>query len=123
MKKTLKVFIILSYTILILSTIFNTIVYADAIDNPGFFEPDSEETPTEVTSKAGTIFGLLQFVSIIISVIVILILGIRYLIGSVEQRADYKKSMIPYIVGVALLVLTTSIVKGINDLVTQTLPE
>ena len=78
---------------------------------------------TEVTSKAGTIFGLLQFVSIIISVIVILILGIKYLIGSVEQRADYKKSMIPYIVGVALLVLTTSIVKGINDLVTQTLPE
>lgn len=123
MKKALKVFIILSYTILILLTISNTFVYADAIDNPGFFEPISEETPTEVTSKAGTIFGLLQLVSIIISVIVILILGIRYLIGSVEQRADYKKSMIPYIVGVALLVLTTSIVKGINDLVTQSLPE
>lgn len=124
MKKALKIFIILSYAILILSVIFSTFVYADtAIDNPGYFEPDSEATPTDVTTKAGTIFGLLQTVSVVISAIVIIILGIRYLVGSVEQRAEYKKSMIPYIVGVVLLVSITSILRGINSLVNQSIPE
>ena len=34
-----------------------------------------------------------------ISVVVLLVLGIKYMMGSVEERADYKKSMIPYVVG------------------------
>lgn len=124
MKKSLKIFIALSYAILILSVIFSTFVYADtAIDNPSFFEPSGGSTPTDVTTKAGTIFGLLQTVSVVISAIVIIILGIRYLVGSVEQRAEYKKSMIPYIVGVVLLVSITSILRGINSLVNQSIPE
>ena len=32
-----------------------------------------------------------------------MILGIKYMLGSLEERASYKRSMLPYIVGAVLL--------------------
>jgi hypothetical protein len=39
--------------------------------------------------------------------------------GSVEEKADYKKSIIPYLVGTILLVTIGTIIRIINNLTTQ----
>lgn len=39
----------------------------------------------------------------IISVIVIIVLGIKYMMGSVEERATYKKTLMPYLIGAAFV--------------------
>lgn len=122
MKKTLKILIILSYIITIL-LVTSGIVNAVNIIDPDFYAPTIEDTPTVVTDKAGAIFYILQVISVVISVIVIIILGLKYIMGSVEQRADYKKTMIPYIVGLVLLVGTTTLVRVISDLVNQAITE
>ena len=49
------------------------------------------------------IVGILRTVGIILSVIILIILGIKYMMGSAEEKADYKKSMMPYIIGAALI--------------------
>ena len=36
------------------------------------------------------------------------VIGIKYLMGSAEEKADYKKSLMPYVVGAAL-VFTASV--------------
>lgn len=47
--------------------------------------------------------GIFQTVGIVLSVIIVLVIGIKYMMGSAEEKADYKKSMIPYLVGAALI--------------------
>ena len=52
--------------------------------------------------------GVLQAVGVILSVVMLTVIGIKYLMGSAEEKADYKKSLMPYVVGAAL-VFTASI--------------
>ena len=120
MKKTLKLFIIISFIIITLLTSI-TCVYAQNLIDPDYYDPSqsTETVPTEITNIAGTIFGIIQVVGIVISVIVIVIMGVKYMVASVEEKADYKKSMIPYIVGVVLLVSVTTLVRIIFNLTTQ----
>ena len=61
---------------------------------------DMGDTTEDVGNK---ILGLIQAVGTFISVGGLMILGIRYMIGSTEERASYKKSMLPYIIGAILL--------------------
>ena len=44
-----------------------------------------------------------QVIGIVVSVIVAIILGIKYMLGSVDQKAEYKKTMLPYAIGSALI--------------------
>ena len=43
---------------------------------------------------------------------VLVVLGIKYMIGSAEEKAEYKKTMIPYIIG-AILVFAASAIASI----------
>ena len=52
----------------------------------------------------------------VLAVGIIFVIGIKYMMGSAEEKADYKKSMIPYIVGAVLLFSASAIVGVINDL-------
>ena len=45
------------------------------------------------------ILGFINLIGIAISVIVLALIGIKYMLGSVEEKADIKKLLIPYIVG------------------------
>ena len=59
---------------------------------------------TEIGNK---IIGALQLFGSALSVVVLIILGIKYLLGSVEDKAEYKKSFIPYIIGAVLIFSVT----------------
>ena len=62
---------------------------------------------TAATGIGNKIIGILQVVGILISVIVLMILGIKYMMGSAEEKAEYKKTFIPFIIG-AILVFAAS---------------
>lgn len=56
-----------------------------------------------VENVGNLILGIIQVVGTFVAVAILMILGIKYMLGSVEQRASYKKSMLPYIIGAILL--------------------
>ncbi len=58
---------------------------------------------TQIQNVGQSIVGILQTVGIVLSVIVLIVLGIKYMMGSAEEKAEYKKTFIPYIVGAALI--------------------
>ena len=58
---------------------------------------------TEITELGQKLIGILQTVGIVLSVVILIVIGIKYMMGSAEEKADYKKSMIPYLVGAALI--------------------
>ena len=45
-----------------------------------------------------------------VAVVILLVLGVKYLMGSAEEKAEYKKSMIPYIIGAILIFAATTVV-------------
>ena len=49
-----------------------------------------------------------------------MVLGIKYMLGSVEEKADYKKAIIPYLIGMFLLVSVTTLPNLIYQIVTST---
>ena len=57
----------------------------------------------KLVSKANNIMGLIRNVAIIASVIILMVLGVKYMLGSVEEKAEYKKTVIPYLVGAILI--------------------
>ncbi len=60
--------------------------------------------------------GGVQGVGSIVSVLALVIIGVRYMLGSIEQKAEYKKIMIPYLVGAIFLFLSSNIVGVLYDI-------
>lgn len=65
------------------------------------------------------ILGIIQIIGTLVSVGAIMILGIKYMVGSTEERAEYKKSMIPYIIGAVILFAAVNIANAIYDVVSE----
>ena len=56
--------------------------------------------------------GYIQVVGMIVAVLGLAIIGLKYMFSSVEGKADYKKAMMPYIVGCFML-MGTSVLIGV----------
>ena len=61
--------------------------------------------------KIGKVLSVITNIGMVLSVIMPAILGVKYMLGSVEEKAEYKKDMIPYFVGAVLLFSICTIVK------------
>lgn len=85
--------------------------------NPEKYNPDSQSN-TKFFEKAGPVLGAIQYIGIGIAVLVLAVIGIKYLLTSVEGKAEYKKTMIPYIIGCAFLIFTSLIVKIVASVAT-----
>ena len=85
--------------------------------NPDDYEPGGiDEALSEagrVTDFASTIIAVIRTIGIIVTVITLMIMGIKYMTASVEERADYKKSMIPYLIGAVLIFGASAIAKAV----------
>lgn len=118
MKKTIKIISILFLLILL---IFSTTTYVQAgID----IKPD-EYKPEKITAQeggraiemAGKILRIVRTLGVVAAMVVLSIIGLKYMLASLDEKANYKENMIPYIVGCALLVLCTTLPSIIYSIV------
>ncbi len=63
----------------------------------------------KLQDKANVILGAIQAIGTVASVAMLIVIGIKYMLGSVEERAEYKKTLVPYLIG-AFLLFTGSLV-------------
>lgn len=61
------------------------------------------------------ILGIVQIVGTFIAIGVSMVIGIKYMVASVEERASYKKTMIPYAIGSVLLFSAVNITSFVYD--------
>lgn len=73
----------------------------------------------KVTDVAGNVLGIVRNFGIVIALIALTVIGVKYMLGSIEQKAEYKKSMVPFVIGVIFLAASTTLVKIIYDVVTS----
>ena len=69
---------------------------------------------SEVTKKAKGIVDTLRTIGMVVVAVGILVLGIKYMIGSTEEKAKYKETMKPYIIGCIMIFATTTILSIIS---------
>lgn len=64
---------------------------------------------TEISNFGNKIIQIISTIGSILSVIVIIVLGIKYMMGSVEEKAIYKKTLLPFLIGAAFIFAASSI--------------
>ena len=132
MQKTIKLINVLLIVVMLCFSL-STVVRAGSDTAPsGKPTPDSviadmdssHAADTSGISKiGGQIADILTTIGIVVAVIVILILGIKYMMGSASEKAEYKKTMIPYVVGAVLILGGSAIVKIVFGALQITTPE
>lgn len=117
MKIINKVLVIIILAITIFTIIGPTYVSADPISNPNdYFGPNWNSNSTKFKQKVGVILGIIRALGTIISVVAFLVMGIKYIMGSVDEKVEYKERMLPYIIGFIMLFTIPNIVGIIYDL-------
>lgn len=56
-----------------------------------------------ITTIGNSVISVLRVVGIVVSIIVLMIIGIKYMMGSAEEKSEYKKTMVPYLIGAVLI--------------------
>ena len=121
MNRLCKILIVALLSIMMISFV-STTVFAGAGDI-SFNELQNKSnnvgdanSQNALMSKAGKIMNLIRNIAIIASVIVIMVLGVKYIMGSVEEKAEYKKSFMPLIIGILLVVSATTVASFIFNM-------
>lgn len=110
---------IITMTIVLISFILISInPISSATIDPGSFKPTLDQSGVDkISGIANPIIGAIQTIGIVVAAITIIVLGIKYMAGSIDEKAEYKKKMIPYLIGAVLVVAITQIVGVIAELV------
>lgn len=120
--KKLVLISISSILIISLMMLFVIPTYSYA-DVPTEIDPSDWEPPAlnssdveDLTNAASNIVSYIRVIGVIVTVIALMILGIKYMVGSTEERADYKKSMKPFIIGVIIFFALSQFLAVIIDI-------
>lgn len=99
MKKSIK---IVSVALMIVAMILvSTSVFATEF-RPTNVAIDTSNTEA-VQGVGSSILGIVRVVGTIVAVGMLIVLGIKYMMGSAEERAEYKKTLFPYLIGAVLI--------------------
>lgn len=94
-------------------------VQATAFD-PDHYKPSSTNSvsgATQLETIGNRIIGIVQVIGSISSVIALVVIGIKYITGSVEEKAEYKQTLKPYLIGAILVFGITNILGIIQNIV------
>jgi len=147
MKRTIRLILLVSFICIFLMTICPINVQATGMSRPsedsgtgtstvtdgglsdkGMIDPDKYNPNKNgikasdvkvITDLANPIIGTIKTVGIVIAVITLILLGFKYMTGSISEKAEYKKTMIPYLVGAVLVVSITQLIGLIIEIVSS----
>ena len=110
--KLSKRFSIVTIAVMLLASVSNVVLATTIGDIK--IEPNSKtEASNKITALGNNIIGIVQTVGTIAAVIVLAVLGIKYMMGSAEEKAEYKKTLTPYIIGAIIVLLAVNLVSWI----------
>lgn len=117
MKISVKVSLILILFVIMFYTFNNSFVYsADTKFNTNEWVPNNGKGDYRLLAIGNDIIGPIQVIGSLVSVVTIIIIGIRYMLGSVEEKAQYKETLGPYFIGAVLVFGTTTVVSVIYNI-------
>ena len=116
MKKTMKILTVLLLAIVLITFATNVLAIESGAIDPKNLTASYGSEDGGLSTKAGKIMGMIRNVAAIAAVIIIMVLGVKYMLGSVEEKAEYKKSFMPLIIGIVLVVAASAIASFIFNM-------
>ncbi len=120
--KIYKKFMWIIIIVTIIFTMFVNNSYAkDPLTDPDFYKPSGDLTASgsKLIDKGNIIIGAMQVIGTVVSIISIMVIGLKYMMGSTEEKASYKETMIPYIIGAVMLFAIPNLLSILYDLVSS----
>ena len=115
-KHIFQLFQIVLITVVVLMILFSMMQYSygssfDVEDLTG-----TQQQQTVLKNTGNDIVRVITTIGVIISVIMLIVLGIKYMTGSVEEKAEYKKTLLPYTIGAGLVFAASAIAQIVYNL-------
>lgn len=114
--------IIIAFVILFCGLfVFCNQIYAsitDPITDPGYYKPgyNLNSNNTKFIERANLILGVIRVFGTLISVVTLMTLGIRYMLAGAQDKALYKETLGPYVIGAIMVFAIPNIIGVIFDL-------
>lgn len=109
MKKTAKIVLIMMMIMMIFTVTVNAAEEASSSGvNPGLYTGGGASV-SAINTLGNKVIQIVSTVGSVLSVIVLVVLGIKYMMGSAEEKAEYKKTLLPYIIGAAFVFAASTI--------------
>ena len=106
---TKKIMVIITILLILLFIFTNMSNAANMSDIYG-------DNPTKAIGRAGDILGYIVFIGYIIAIIMLIIMGIRFVIAAPEGKAELKKTFVPYVIGCVILFSGSTLIAIIQNL-------
>ncbi len=106
----------------IMSAIIIIAIFCLGVTSYGFSVGDmtgkdpSNDAQNSINNLGQGVIKIISTVGTIISVVFLIILGIKYMTGSVEERANYKKTLLPYVIGASILFAASTLTSIIYNI-------
>lgn len=106
MKKSKKMRIILIMIMIII--FFMSVSYGFGVEDLN----GKQEGLGKLKEAGGSMISIITSIGVVVSVIILAVIGLKYMLGSVAEKAEYKKTLMPYFIG-AILVFGASTIAEI----------
>lgn len=124
-RKSIKILLILLTSIFIISVMQNLVFASSTTDAIGAMGNMKGADIEDGTGKLGNIInaviGLIQVAGTGISMIMVTMLGIKYLLAAPSDKADVKKQIAPLVVGAIILFASVNLVSIVATIADNTL--
>ena len=110
MKNLIKISIIIAIILIIVLKSISCYAATDILGDLNQYDPRNQQTEEEeIKNRTGIILAVIRTVGIIISVISLMIIGIKTITGSAEEKSEYKQRLPGYVLGVILVATVTTL--------------
>lgn len=97
--RTKKILCIILAFIFVLA-FFQTVSFAgDKLKPDDYKDTLTYGDATYIFQKGGSILRIFRNIAAVTALVTITIIGIRYMLGSIDEKAEYKQKMLPVVIG------------------------
>lgn len=122
-----KVLIIILISMLTLVYLSNTIYAVDNVISSaeGFLGAANATSPIdegELSKTSNYIYNILFTIAVVLAVAIGMVIGIQFMLGSAEEQAKVKETLVPYVIGVFIVFASFTIWKIVVNIGNEVAP-
>lgn len=115
-KKALKIVAVI-LLVMLAFTIIQPVFAADI--NPTTIKGDADIKVDGIQTVGNKVATVIRNFAIVIGVIMLMVIGVKYMLGSAEEKADYKKSLMPLVIGIFIVMFAATIVSFVLSAISK----
>ena len=124
MKMRIKNIVAILFLIMLLFSVFNVSYASDDITGIINNMKDADQNAgmsadNKLVKGVNVIYTIIRVAGTGIALLMVIVLGIKYMMTSVEQKAEIKKQAVPIVVGSALIFATSNILTIVAKIVEE----